>query len=397
MSKKHKHDYKHKHKHQIYQEHTEFNIVPEEQRLLVIILLLKALSEKIKENNNLIEIPLVNVDSNKKHEKTDTEEVEIEEVEEVVEVENEVEVGDLKDYIKIYNEETIQNMEIVNEVENIEKNKKENSISKEEIVEEDKESDKESDKEDDKDKSKINEIEDVSYKITSRSKVTSCKTTMLQDNVSKSLEYYSFFQSGVTKIPVILSQIHMKVFVESVIKFPEPVFQIKDLDRSIFLNKCELILGTDKLFVKGFIQENIEYATSMTIKKNTINGEVKKSIFNIPFKCSTKVVFNNMPKIPKSSYSLELEIINPNINKSCLDIKEKSYEHFEFLNEKVLCKIDNTEIMEIDNKEEMKSLKNTLEKAQTFQKIRKKMILNLGISLLQEQKIFLRNKEDNEC
>ncbi|WP_156964292.1 hypothetical protein [Clostridium sulfidigenes] len=221
----------------------------------------------------------------------------------------------------------------------------------------------------------------------------SCKSNVLQCNQSENLENYSDFNLGVTKIPIILSEFETQVFIETIIKFPEPVFQVKSLEKNVFLNKCELILDTNKLFIRGFIKEDVEYATASTIRENIISGNIKKSTFNIPFQCSIKVPFTTPILAPRCSSSIELGIINPTINS--IGISEKNYEYFGFFNEKVCCELDSIEIMETSRKENISLLENTLEKSQIFENIRKKIILTLKLNLIQDKKIFISNQKES--
>ncbi|QGU94924.1 hypothetical protein GOM49_07260 [Clostridium bovifaecis] len=362
MSKKHKHNCDHKYEEK--QEDTIQNLGPE-QRLLAIMLILNALLKKIKTNNmeiknDLIEVPLVNVDSEKQHKTSDTYESKDKscDVDGIEGIEDLEDIKDIKDIEGIYNISTIDDKDAAEDYKEI-------------VIEEN-----------------INRLEDTACEVMPRSKVTSCKATVLQCKPSETLESYFPFKLGVTKIPIILSQFDMQVFIETSVNFPEPVFQVKDLEKTIFLNKCKLIFDANKLFINGLIREEIEYATARTIKENIISGDIKKSTFSIPFQCSTKVCFRTQPLVTKHSSILELEVINPNTND--IGIEEKNYEYFEFFNEKILCKIDSTEIAEIDNKEDIKLLKNTLGESQTFEKMTKKMIVTLGISLIQEQKVFIK-------
>lgn len=352
MSKKHKHNIGSEHRNEIHGAPTGQNLM-QQQRTLAILLLLQALSEKIKENNKTkmkkaVEIPL---------EKTDT-----------------------KDS-KVFNIED-------SEKEEDKENKEDNEIKTVNIVS------KAEEKKDEKaniEKCKEIDLGGAKSKIVPKSKVTACRTTMLPLSQNESIKCNLFFKSGIIKVPVVISKLRMKLYVESLIKFPEQVFQVKSLDQNIILKKCNLILGTDKLFVKGIIEEQIEYANATSFNKNLISGNVKKSSFNIPFQGSTKVNFRIPPKIPKHSSKLELEVVNP--KKNDVNIFEKSYGDFKYSSDNIFCNLCSTEIMETDSKEDIRPLKNTIERAHTFRCMRKKMIVNLDISLSQKQEIFISCKD----
>jgi hypothetical protein len=319
---------KHKHEHSGYDDkgYTTENLTSE-QKLAAVIIILKALIEKIKESSmrvkdDTVEVPLDEIDSKKEYNTLDT-------------YENKEESHDVED-----------------------------------VIEED----------------SMSELEDRAYGIIPSSKVISCENTMVEFTKSEALDSNLSFKSGVAKIPIILSEFEMQIFIEALIRFPEPVFQIKSLEKSVFLSKCDLIPSTDKLFIKGFLKEDIEYATVSNIKTHTISGDIKKSTFNIPFQCSTKVSFTVPPIMQENLSIIELEIINP--DKNSIDISEKNYEHFEFFNGEICCKLSEIEIMETNIKENVSPLQNTLEDAEVFKGMRKKIILTLKLNLIQKQEVF---------
>lgn len=237
----------------------------------------------------------------------------------------------------------------------------------------------------------INSVSKKRFNILS-SKATVYSTTSYQSKYNQGIEYYLSHKSAVADIPVVLSKFEIQVFIEAIINLWEPAFQIKALDKKVILKECELITGTDKLFIKGLLQENIEYATAKCIKLDRISGDIKKMTINIPFKCSTKVNFSHKPQLPKAD-KLEVGIIH--LNKNNEDETEKSSSYFDLPRDKVFCDLDSTEILETNNREEMKPIENTLMNTYSFEKIRKKIILTLGLSLLQKQNTFIYNLSFN--
>lgn len=230
--------------------------------------------------------------------------------------------------------------------------------------------------------------------IIAVSKVTIYNTSIVQFYPNENDEYYYTSEPAVIKLPVILSEPNIQVFIEVLTKFPEPIFEINDFNKKVFLNQCRLILGTNKLFIKGFIKEDVEYATAQCIDANSISGSIKKVSLNIPFQGSAKVFFHTPPKISNQASRIDLEVLNP--EKNGADLSEKSFGHFEFLNEKVFAELDSTEILETHIKEEIKILENTLDDAHTFQKMRSKIILDLKLNLLQKQEVFIADCDEEE-
>ncbi|WP_027624365.1 hypothetical protein [Clostridium lundense] len=226
------------------------------------------------------------------------------------------------------------------------------------------------------------------------SKSTVYSATSYQCNYNKDIEKNLYFKPSIADIPVVLSKFKIEIFIEAIINLPEPVFGVKSLDKEVILEECELITGTDKLFIKGVLQENIEYATANCIKTDRISGDIKKLTIEIPFKCSTKINFSNAPQLPKvNKDKIEVKIIH--LNKNYDNIIEKKYGYLQFPKNKIFCDLNSTEMLETNNKEKMKLIKNTLTNTYSFEIIRKKIILSLGLSLLQNQSTFICNSSFN--
>lgn len=238
----------------------------------------------------------------------------------------------------------------------------------------------------DSEENKVCELPKSNYKVL-YSKVRFCNSATLQCQTSKTIEPNLIDEPLVSNVSVVLSRIDIQIFVEALTKFSERVINVKSLDKKVFLNQCQLVTGTNKLFLKGFIQENIEYSNIKCVKQNKIEGMVKKSTLNIPFQCTTKVNFSIHPKVSKFSSTLNFELLDPHCNG--IDNNIKSYEHFQFLNEKVFCNINGTEVFETCSQEGVKVLEKDLVKTYTFKRVRKKIIVTLNLSLLQNQKVFI--------
>lgn len=201
----------------------------------------------------------------------------------------------------------------------------------------------------------INDIELAENQVTVHCKAKVSNNTVLECCSSKNIKSKFIKEPVVCKLPVIISQIEIPISIETLIKFNEAVFKIIDLNKEVFLESCNLINNSNKFFIKGVIRENITYSNINSATDYAVSGNVKNLEVDIPFKCSTKVCFNSSP----------------------------------VSNNKIYCKMDSTNILETMSQEELKDVKNTLPKTHTFKEVRKKIILNLGLSLLQEQYVFI--------
>lgn len=238
---------------------------------------------------------------------------------------NEADIYDIEDTENKYNTDNINSAENIEEIDNIDET------------------------------SDINDIELTENQVTVHCKAKVSNNTVLECCSSKNIKSKFIKEPVVCKLPVIISQIEIPICIETLIKFNEPAFKIIDVNKEVFLESCNLINNSNKFFIKGFIRENITYSNINSVTDHAVSGNVKSLEIDIPFKCSTKVYFNISP----------------------------------ISNNEIYCKIDSTNILETMSQEELKDVKHTLPKTHTFKEVTKKIILNLKLSLLQEQYVFI--------
>ncbi|WP_032123446.1 hypothetical protein [Clostridium amazonitimonense] len=237
------------------------------------------------------------------------------------------------------------------------------------------------------------ESKDIKKTIVCNSKSIVKNSTLLNCSPSERMEWDISLEPRVCKIPVVLCEIEVPIFIEATEKFSEPVFKIISLDKKVVLKKCQLVVGTDKLFITGVIEESIEYATARCIDRDSVKGNIKKLAMNIPFKCSTKVSLKIKPIVSKGTYFIDLESFEGQGNN--IDTYEKSYKHLEYTNDKVFCNLNSAKLLETGNQGGIEVLKDTLQEAYTFEKVDKKVILILNLTLLQNQYVFNYNNIRN--
>lgn len=93
------------------------------------------------------------------------------------------------------------------------------------------------------------------------------------------------------------------------IHFPDPVLEIKDINKRVKIVQCRLLLGTENgtdlaagvpLFLKGFIRKNIQYATPCpNAKGDCVSSELRSLTVDVPFECVTILTdFLTPPVLP---------------------------------------------------------------------------------------------------
>ncbi|MCY6483124.1 hypothetical protein OW763_01985 [Clostridium aestuarii] len=181
---------------------------------------------------------------------------------------------------------------------------------------------------------------------------------LLQEYSSKPLDSSSISGPLICMLPVILSEIQIKISIDAVIELPEPALEITKIDKKVLLNECDIICETSTLFLNGFIRQNIQYASVTSTRHKTINGNIKYSVIYIPFEIATKIDFNTPPQ-------------------------------FKDISEKPFCKLDSSKIMETDIKETQKPLRKFFMPEYTFENLHEKIATYLNLKILQNQDILI--------
>ena len=117
-----------------------------------------------------------------------------------------------------------------------------------------------------------------------------CDASVLQSETLTRADNHPW-PGGDFKIPRVLAEFVVQVDSEAKIKLNEPAYEIKRIEKQIFLKQCRYIATTNKVFFEGYIRKNIEYATKTCSKHNTIAGTIKDTTVHVPIKFYTKVDF----------------------------------------------------------------------------------------------------------
>ncbi|MBU3204677.1 hypothetical protein [Clostridium algidicarnis] len=235
-----------------------------------------------------------------------------------------------------------------------------------------------------------NKHKDSEIKIICKSKAIVEKTTLLRCCENGHLKSSYCLEEAIFKVPVVLSEIEIPVFIVATQEFTEPVFKITSLDKRVILEKCHIVRGINKLFIKGVIEESVKYSTVNYSDKRSIKGDIKSLVLNIPFKCSTEVSFATKPKFYNNSCFSNIEPSMEGINN--IGTYEEYQGELEHISDKIFCNLKSSRILEINNKQFIKSSEDMLKGTDTFKRIEKKMILVLKLTLLQNQDVFNYNK-----
>ncbi|WP_394232350.1 CsxC family protein [Niallia oryzisoli] len=232
----------------------------------------------------------------------------------------------------------------------------------------------------------------------------------------KNKHHYPHVSIGkiVTKVPVVLAELDLQVDKTHVTIFQEPVLEIKDIKKRLVITQCRLLLPTNKLFIKGYIRKNIQYATPISgagtgpVVTNTgvpqqENPSIQSSILSqteqIPFEVITEVKdFISSPVMPEKNKRQEFDFFvsqplpmgypekDEMLSSDLSQFHQESSQHY---NELPYCELLSSKIIEWDEAIDREGdlFSNELLDEGTFTRSESKMVIYFKVKILQNQQI----------
>ncbi len=211
-----------------------------------------------------------------------------------------------------------------------------------------------------------------------------CDASVLQSETLTRADNHPW-PGGDFKIPRVLAEFVVQVDSEAKIKLNEPAYEIKRIEKQIFLKQCRYIATTNKVFFEGYIRKNIEYATKTCSKHNTIAGTIKDTTVHVPIKFYTKVDFCGAhPQILPNPPSMVARYFDE--KRMGKDIREADRSNIEIFNEPVYCELEWSAIYDADINEKGKHI-DKIPNEEEFQEFTDKSVIYLCIKLLQKQQV----------
>ncbi|WP_066047196.1 CsxC family protein [Robertmurraya korlensis] len=209
------------------------------------------------------------------------------------------------------------------------------------------------------------------------------------------------------KVPVVLGETTVQIDLDSIIEFPEPVLEIKKIKKNLKLVQCRLLLPTNKLFLRGFVRKNIQYATPKAGGKDFVSSSIHSLTVDVPFQAVTQIDFLNKPAFKMGPKTSEFEYFNSSplphgyASKEKLlsaDLSEYNQISGEVFNELPYCELIASQFIEMDEALDRKmgtvfgpegEICAPFEEG-TFTKIEEKMVIELTLKVLQKQQVQMR-------
>ena len=216
----------------------------------------------------------------------------------------------------------------------------------------------------------------------------------------------------VTKVPVVLAELTLQVNVDATITFPEAVLEIKDIKKTIKLTQCRLLLPSNKLFVKGFVRKNIQYASPCKEIEETSNSSIASDLHSytvdIPFQCVTEIKhFLSMPVMPEVNNRQEFDFFiskplpsgYPEKDELLThDLSQFHQESHQYYNEIPYCELVSSKIIEWDEAIDRCPLPHSGPIGEGyFRTIEEKMVIDICVKVLQNQQIRVTSTTNDDC
>lgn len=211
-----------------------------------------------------------------------------------------------------------------------------------------------------------------------------CDAAVISSDTLPGAENYDWY-GGDIKIPKVLSEFVVQIDTEAKIKLNEPSYEIKRIEKQVFLTQCRYIPPTDKVFIEGYIRKNIEYAAKTCSKGSGIGGSIKDTTVHIPFRVYTKVDFHcNKPHIkpnltPKVARYFDEKRMGKNF-------READRSDIEIFNEPVYCELEWTAVFDADIDKKGTPIEGFLNEEE-FQEFTDKSVVYICMKLLQKQQM----------
>ncbi len=190
---------------------------------------------------------------------------------------------------------------------------------------------------------------------------------------------------GDYKIPKVLAEFVIQIDSESKIKLNEPTYEIKRIEKQVFLTQSRYIPPTDKVFIEGYIRKNIEYAVKTCSRGSAIGGSIKDTTVHVPFKAYTRVDFKGEhPQVTPNLPSMVARYFDE--QRMGKNIREADRSNIEIFNEPVYCELLWSAVFDAD----IDNCGTPIEgfpNEEVFQEFTDKSVVFICMKLLQKQQV----------
>lgn len=211
-----------------------------------------------------------------------------------------------------------------------------------------------------------------------------CDASVITSDTLPNAENHPWF-GGSYKVPKVLAEFFVQIDSEAKIRLNDPTYEIKRVEKQVFLTQCRYIPPTNKVFIEGYIRKNIEYATKTCTRGAAIGGSIKDTTVHIPFRAYTKVDFcGNKPIIKPNLPPLVARYFDA--QRMGKNIREADRSDIEIFNEPVYCELEWSAVFDADI-DNIGAPIDCLPNEEEFQEFTDKSVVFLCMKLLQNQQV----------
>lgn len=224
----------------------------------------------------------------------------------------------------------------------------------------------------------------------------------LVDRKSDNIKTRRKKDGAIARLPVTLAEFKVKFLVQSIIDLPEPALEIKDIRKDLKVAECTLLHPTNVLFVRGFVRKRIDYSTRDCSNFEGVGGDIRHATVNVPFEFTTPIKYIDTPDEPLLGKRKQIEYLGRECCESgevsnesdrllSKDFSQYNQESIEYFNKQPFCDLIFSKIVEFDkyiNRRKPQNVNIPFDE-RTFTKLEEKMVIELGLRVLQEQQVVI--------
>lgn len=139
-----------------------------------------------------------------------------------------------------------------------------------------------------------------------------CESKTIAESQSETIKPVGRNGPFIVRMPVVISQSRVHIHIESRIKLDQPVADIRNCKRDVYLTGCKLLdtgnKRSGKIYLDGYIKESLEYAAIADVNEERIRGDVRHLTVKAPFECTAKVEYYLPPAIKGGTGLLSVEL-----------------------------------------------------------------------------------------
>lgn len=224
----------------------------------------------------------------------------------------------------------------------------------------------------------------------------------LVDRESKKIKTKRKKDGAIARLPVTLAEFKVKFLVQSIIDLPEPALEIQDIRKNLKVAECTLLHPTNVLFVRGYIRKRIDYSTRACSNPEGVGGDLRHATVNVPFEFTTPIKYIDRPDKPLLDERRQIEYLGRECCQSgevsseadrllSKDFSQYNQESIEYFNKQPFCDLIFSRIVEFDRYLNPRRPRNVNMpfNERTFTKLEEKMVVELGLRVLQEQQVVV--------